>query len=76
MRTPRIGPSRACTSWRSRVAPWWCCYRPASHTGLEGELRQSIQTPKEARRNLKRRPSNTVYRRMPADHQRAQQAAA
>jgi len=33
-------------------------------------------TPKEARRSLKRRLSNTIYRRILADHQRTQLAAA
>ena len=34
------------------------------------------KTPKEARRSLKRRISNTIYRRILADHQRLQIAAA
>jgi len=34
------------------------------------------KTPKEARRSLKRRISNTIYRRILADHRRAQIAAA
>jgi hypothetical protein len=34
------------------------------------------KTPKEARRSLKRRLANTIYRRILADHQRTQTAAA
>jgi hypothetical protein len=56
----------------------WPLGRPHCSTGPDPRRRKLSEhkTPEEARRSLKRRLSNTIYRRILADHQRSQMLAA